>query len=130
VRTALPGVDARALASVTVAYEPVWAIGTGRVATAEQAGAMHRRVRATVADLAGEALARRLPILYGGSVKPENMEALAATAGIDGALVGGASLDADHFLAIVENAIRGEARRESRSEAPRPEPRLELETPR
>jgi triosephosphate isomerase len=98
---------------VVVAYEPVWAIGTGRVATPEQAGAMHRLVRQVVAARAGDEAAKKLTILYGGSVKPDNAPALAATDGVDGALVGGASLDAGQFLAIV-SAFGQAARKQSR----------------
>ncbi|MEZ0227566.1 MAG: triose-phosphate isomerase [Planctomycetota bacterium] len=93
---------------IVIAYEPVWAIGTGRVATP---GAMHRRVRKTIAEIFSPDVAARAVILYGGSVKPDNMEDLAATDGVDGALVGGASLDAKSFLAIAENAAKGEATR-------------------
>ncbi|MBI3726145.1 triose-phosphate isomerase [bacterium] len=113
VRACLAGQDEKTLERVVLAYEPVWAIGTGRVATPEQAGSMHRRVRETVAEAVSRARAASCVILYGGSVKPDNMAALAATPGIDGALVGGASLDARQFLAIAENASKGEARRPS-----------------
>lgn len=99
------------LERIVIAYEPVWAIGTGRVATPEQASAMHRRVRTTIAETMSPAMAARAVILYGGSVKPDNMESLAKMEGIDGALVGGASLDARNFLAIAENAVKGEAQR-------------------
>lgn len=99
---------------IVIAYEPVWAIGTGRVATPEQASAMHRRVRSTIAESLSPAVAAKAVILYGGSVKPDNMESLAAMEGIDGALVGGASLDSRNFLAIAENAKKGEAKRSKR----------------
>jgi triosephosphate isomerase len=89
---------------VVVAYEPVWAIGTGRVAKAEDAQEVHRAIRARAADLAGAAVADALRILYGGSVKADNAAGLLAQADIDGALVGGASLDASQFLAIVRAA--------------------------
>jgi triosephosphate isomerase len=104
VEAALKGLDAEGLAKVVVAYEPVWAIGTGKTATPEQAGEMHRFLRGVVQELGGE-----LPILYGGSVKPANADALAATPGIDGVLVGGASLAADSFVPIISscaNALR------------------------
>lgn len=99
----------RGLASNTdlvVAYEPVWAIGTGVVATPEQAQAMHAVVRQRVKDLglSGDTL-----LLYGGSVKPDNAEGLFALADVDGALVGGASIDAQAFLAIVEAAAAAKA---------------------
>ena len=99
------------LENMAVAYEPVWAIGTGHVATPEQAGAMHRRVRATIAETISPEVAASAVVIYGGSVKPDNMEALAATEGVDGALVGGASLETKSFLAIAENAVKGEAKR-------------------
>jgi len=98
----LQGLDGAALGRVVVAYEPVWAIGTGRTATPEQAGAMHRFIHALLADLDGAGA--EVPVLYGGSVKPQNIAELAATDGIDGALVGGASLEAESFVAIVRGA--------------------------
>ncbi len=88
-----------------LAYEPVWAIGTGRNATAAQAEEVHARLRALLAETS-PALAASTPILYGGSVKPDNASALLACANVDGALVGGASLDAAQFLAIVAAAHR------------------------
>ena len=91
---------------LVVAYEPVWAIGTGVVATPEQAQAMHAVVRQRVADLG---LSSDTPLLYGGSVKPDNAEGLFALADVDGALVGGASLDAEAFLAIIEAAAAAKA---------------------
>ncbi len=96
---------------IVLAYEPVWAIGTGHVATPQQAGAMHRHIRAVVVETISRAVADKVAIIYGGSVKPDNMESLAAVEGIDGALVGGASLEAKSFLAIAENAVKGEAKR-------------------
>lgn len=88
---------------VSVAYEPVWAIGTGRVAAVDDVIAMHRAIRATLVDLYGEA-AGRVRILYGGSVNAENARDLLSAEGVGGALVGGASLTADSFLAIVAAA--------------------------
>ena len=100
VRGSLGGLSAADLEKVVIAYEPVWAIGTGKVATPEQAQEVHALVRGLVADLASPAVAARVRIQYGGSVKPDNAAELAAQPDIDGALVGGASLKADDFLAI------------------------------
>jgi triosephosphate isomerase len=86
---------------ILVAYEPVWAIGTGRTATPELAAEAHRLLRGLAAGAFSSELASRLRILYGGSVKPENVKGLMAQEEIDGALVGGASLDAKSFAAIV-----------------------------
>ena len=89
---------------VVIAYEPVWAIGTGRVAKAEDAQEVHRAIRGRATELCGDEVARGLRILYGGSVKADNAAGLLAQPDIDGALVGGASLDAAQFLAIVRAA--------------------------
>jgi len=86
---------------VIVAYEPVWAIGTGKVATAEQANDAHLALRQGLKDLGGEAFANATPILYGGSVRPENAAELGAQSEIDGFLVGGASLEIATFLPLV-----------------------------
>lgn len=85
-----------------IAYEPVWAIGTGKTATPEIAAEAHSVIRKEVVEIFGEPFANNLRILYGGSVKPENVSALMAQEEIDGALVGGASLDAKSFAAIVK----------------------------
>jgi triosephosphate isomerase len=87
---------------VIVAYEPVWAIGTGKTATPELAGEAHRVVRAQAAEAFGEAVAGRMRILYGGSVKPNNAKLLMSHPDIDGALVGGASLEPQSFVAIAK----------------------------
>ena len=89
------------LSHIIVAYEPVWAIGTGRTATPEIAQKMHAALRSVVRESFGAAAAESLRILYGGSVKPGNIGELMAESDIDGALVGGASLEADSFRAIV-----------------------------
>jgi triosephosphate isomerase len=98
---AFAGVGIGELARCVVAYEPVWAIGTGRTATPAQAEEVHVAIRAQLATLGGKALASRTRILYGGSVKPDNIDALMAEADIDGALVGGACLDPEAFTRIV-----------------------------
>ncbi len=101
---ALEGLSKNEAAAVVIAYEPVWAIGTGKVATPEIAQSMHRYIRSVVAAKFGEAVAAGMPILYGGSVKPDNIAGLFAMEDIDGALVGGASLKAASFLDIVRVA--------------------------
>ncbi len=98
----LRGVEPSALLGVTVAYEPVWAIGTGKTATPEDADTVHAFCRKVVAELYGQEAALRMPIQYGGSVKPENVAALMAKQNIDGALVGGASLKAESFVPIAK----------------------------
>jgi triosephosphate isomerase len=97
----LAGVAASDMARVTLAYEPVWAIGTGRNATAAQAGEAHGYLRGVLRGLYDERVSQALRILYGGSVKPDNASALLSAPDVDGALVGGASLKADSFLGIV-----------------------------
>jgi len=105
VRDDLAGVPNERLAEITIAYEPIWAIGTGRVATPEQAQEAIAFIRALVADRDKQA-AESVRVLYGGSVKPENAAELLALPDVDGALVGGASLDAESFAAIVAAAAR------------------------
>lgn len=102
VRAALEGVEH--LSAVVLAYEPIWAIGTGRAATPEGANATVGVIRRTVAEVAGESVAGGVQIQYGGSVTPENFAAFISQPNIDGALVGGASLKADQFLDIVRLA--------------------------
>ena len=97
----LAGVDAASAGSLVVAYEPVWAIGTGRVATPAQAQAAHAHLRQRIARAVGSGAADRIRILYGGSVKPGNAAQLATEPDVDGALVGGASLHPDSFAQIV-----------------------------
>lgn len=97
--------EEKALERITIAYEPVWAIGTGRNATPAQAQEAHAFIRSRVAQLYGQGPAQRLIIQYGGSVKPENAAALLSQPDVDGALVGGASLKADAFLAIVRAGL-------------------------
>ena len=100
VRLGLQGLTAEQVAAMVIAYEPIWAIGTGKTASADDAGDMCTFVRDTVAGMFGEA-ADSVRILYGGSVKPGNIAGLMAKRDIDGALVGGASLDPDSFASIV-----------------------------
>lgn len=97
----LDGLTPEQMAGVVLAYEPVWAIGTGLTATPEQAQAVHAFIRKRLADQFGEAIAARVVIQYGGSVKPDNAAQLLASPDIDGALVGGASLKAADFLGII-----------------------------
>ena len=96
------GITAEAAKPIVIAYEPVWAIGTGKTATPEIAEDAHKTIRAEVAQLLGANVAEAVRILYGGSVKPDNVTALMAQEDIDGALVGGASLKPDSFTAIVK----------------------------
>jgi len=98
-------IDPAKLHKVVIAYEPVWAIGTGKTATPTIAAAAHLTIRSEVARLLGRKLADDMRILYGGSVKPENAEALLSQPEIDGALVGGASLDPKSFAAIVHAGV-------------------------
>ena len=99
---ALKGFSGKQLENLVVAYEPVWAIGTGKTATPQMAQETHHLIRTYVRDTWGAAIAERLPLLYGGSVKPENAAALLEQEDIDGALVGGASLDPEAFAQIIE----------------------------
>ncbi len=100
----LDGVSKELASSIIVAYEPVWAIGTGKVATTEQAQEVHGFIRGLLTKLFGEALAMRVRILYGGSMKPANAPELLAQKDIDGGLIGGASLEARSFVDLVNAA--------------------------
>lgn len=106
VRAALAGLDAQEAAFVTVAYEPIWAIGTGRTATPEQAQEMAAAIRVTVAELVGQEAADAMRVLYGGSMKPENADGFLACPDVDGGLIGGAALKAEDFAALVEAAAK------------------------
>jgi triosephosphate isomerase len=97
----LDGLSAEDAAKIVLAYEPVWAIGTGKTATPRQAEEVHHQLRKLVGQKWGEAVAQGIRILYGGSVSPENVKELMAEEDIDGALVGGASLKAESFVKIV-----------------------------
>jgi triosephosphate isomerase len=105
VSIALEGIEAGAAGPLVIAYEPVWAIGTGRTATPEIADEAHKVIRAQIASSLSTELAASTRILYGGSVKPENTSSLCRLEDIDGALVGGASLEAASFAQIVANAV-------------------------
>jgi triosephosphate isomerase len=115
-RAGLAGLATDALARVVLAYEPVWAIGTGVNATPAQAAEVHGYLRGLVSELSSKETAQAVPILYGGSVKGDNAESLLTEPEIDGALVGGASLKAPEFISIVKKAVAsaGVAREGSR----------------
>jgi len=98
------GFGDKELADIIIAYEPIWAIGTGKTASAAQAEETHQFIRKVIADKFSNAASERIRIQYGGSVKPENAKELLSKPDIDGALVGGASLDARGFTAIIKNA--------------------------
>jgi triosephosphate isomerase len=100
---AFDGIDTGGFARVTIAYEPVWAIGTGKTATPEQAEEVHRLIRGKLRDKYGE-LVDEVRVLYGGSVKPDNAGELFSRPNIDGGLIGGASLSAESFVAIIQAA--------------------------
>ncbi len=101
----LKGVTAENAENLVIAYEPVWAIGTGKTATPEMAQEVHQKIREILTDLFGADAANGIQILYGGSMKPENADDLLAQADIDGGLIGGASLKAQSFIQLVESAI-------------------------
>lgn len=104
VEAALAGLGAEETGQLALAYEPVWAIGTGRTATPDQAEEVHRMIRGALERLCGAAVAAKIRIQYGGSVKPDNAAELFSQDNIDGGLIGGASLDAASFAAIVNAA--------------------------
>lgn len=106
VQAALVGVEDEDSANITVAYEPIWAIGTGETASPEQAQDMHQTIRNILADLYSEEAAEHIQLLYGGSMKPHNAEELLAQPDVDGGLIGGASLKADSFTEIIQIADR------------------------
>ncbi len=109
VRAALAGLDAQEASFITIAYEPIWAIGTGRSAIPEQAQEVAAAIRTTVAELVDQKAAGAMRILYGGSMKPENADEFLACPDVDGGLVGGASLKAEDFSLIVEAAVNSVA---------------------
>ncbi len=102
----LAGLEDRQVAGLLVAYEPVWAIGTGRNATPRQADEAHREIRSRIGSGWGEEAAGRVRVLYGGSVKAVNAEELARSGDVDGVLVGGASLAAEEFCGIIKGCLR------------------------
>lgn len=102
----LAGVASDLLGQVVIAYEPVWAIGTGKTATPQDADSMHKAIRGKIASLYSQAAADAMIIQYGGSVKPDNAQELLGMANIDGALVGGAALKVEDFTAIVKAGIQ------------------------
>jgi triosephosphate isomerase len=101
-KNALFGLDASAWGSIILAYEPVWAIGTGETASPEQAQEMHAFIRKTIAAAFDQTIADNVSILYGGSVKPSNAEEIFSKPDVDGGLIGGAALVADDFVAIIK----------------------------
>jgi triosephosphate isomerase len=105
VRGSLAGLSKAQMEETIIAYEPVWAIGTGKTATSAQAQTAHAFIRKLVGEMFDDAVARRVRIQYGGSVKPSNATELMSQADVDGALVGGASLEARSFADIVKNSI-------------------------
>ena len=107
VKTALYGVPAERLRRCVIAYEPIWAIGTGKTATAQQAAEVCTFIRTTVRHLYGARIARSITIQYGGSMKPSNAAELLAQPDIDGGLIGGASLSPEDFIAIINAANQG-----------------------
>ena len=102
----LAGVGADAADALVIAYEPVWAIGTGKTATPEMAEEVHAGIRGMLAAMIGEEAADKVRILYGGSMKPTNADDLLAQTNIDGGLIGGAALKADSFASLVESAAK------------------------
>ena len=104
VQEALFHLSAEAVSKIVIAYEPVWAIGTGKTATTQQAQDMHAVIRKELASKYGDVLAQAIPILYGGSVKPDNAKELFSCPDVDGGLVGGASLKARDFVDIIKGA--------------------------
>ena len=105
IKKGLAGLSAEKVSAVTIAYEPVWAIGTGLTATPQQAQEVHALIRKLLGETVDGRLAEEIRILYGGSVKPGNAADLMAQQDIDGLLVGGASLKANDFVAIIRAAV-------------------------
>ena len=108
IKVGLENVTAEELAGLIIAYEPVWAIGTGKTATPAEADESHRHIRARLTEWWGADAAAKCRIQYGGSVKPDNIKELSALPDVDGALVGGASLDVAGFFKIIQGAVEGQ----------------------
>lgn len=106
VKKAIAGLTDDQVKASVIAYEPIWAIGTGKTATSEQANEVCTHIRETIADVVSKEVAEAVRIQYGGSVKPDNIKELLDQSDIDGALVGGASLEADSFLQLVEAGVK------------------------
>ncbi|MFS4493799.1 triose-phosphate isomerase [Maribacter sp. 2308TA10-17] len=101
-KNALFSLDTKAWSKIILAYEPVWAIGTGETASADQAQEMHAFIRKTITEAYDPSIANNVSILYGGSVKPANAEEIFSKSDVDGGLIGGAALNADDFVAIIK----------------------------
>ncbi|WLV23936.1 triose-phosphate isomerase [Aciduricibacillus chroicocephali] len=106
VENALSGLSDEQISKTIIAYEPIWAIGTGKTATDEEANDVCKHIRKTIAELSNQEIADQVIIQYGGSVKPDNIGDLLAKSDIDGALVGGASLEADSFVKLLEEGTK------------------------
>ena len=106
IRAALSGISSEDVAKSVIAYEPIWAIGTGKSCDAEEANRVIKMIRSVVAECAGSSAADSIRILYGGSVKPSTIEEQMSKSDIDGALIGGASLKADSFNEIIEKTMK------------------------
>ena len=106
-KSALAGVPAEKVRKCVIAYEPIWAIGTGKTATADQAQEVCAAIRKVVGELYGEDAAKALTVQYGGSMNAKNAEELLGKPDVDGGLIGGASLKADQFAVIVDAATKG-----------------------
>ncbi len=106
IKTGLSGVSAEQMSHITIAYEPIWAIGTGQTATPEEANKTHAFVRKTIGEIYGQKIADEIRILYGGSMNAKNAEELLAQSDIDGGLIGGASLKAETFVPICQFSVK------------------------
>lgn len=109
IRGVLNGIESAEMEKIVIAYEPVWAIGTGKTATTDQANQVHKLIRKTISQLYSWGVAEKIVIQYGGSVNAQNALALLSQSDIDGSLVGGASLKSDSFVAIVQAGVEASA---------------------